>query len=286
MNIENKLNTIRKNHGPWTAHNLELKPGIFTIKPDIPDRAQRRAQLYAGLTRTLLKLPNLYGLRVLDLGCLEGGISIFLAQSGADCTGIDVRPQHIIKASFSAEVMGLKHKCKWIQGDVTDQNLWKRLNKFDLVICSGLLYHLDEQNIISLLKNLHKYSTSNGLTIIDTNIAASAQECFESDKGKSFWGCRFQEHPPERSEKDRLATDWSSFANNEAFWLTERSLTNCLITSGFGTVLKPLYPYHEWGHQTRDVWVAFPGPSDPNGLPLRIDPDQRPIDHPALNKKC
>ena len=79
-----------------------------------------------------------------------------------------------------------------------------------------------------------------------------------------------------------MAKDWSSLNNNEAFWLTERSLTNALILSGFGSVLKPLYPYHEWGHKTRDIWAAMPGESDPKGLPLRKEPDQRPEAHPAL----
>ena len=41
----------------------------------------------------------------------------------------------------------------------------------------------------------------------------------------------------------------------------------------------------EWGHQCRDVWVAYPCNPDPCNIPLRPDPDldPRPWAHPALS---
>ena len=282
MSIINELEKVRQEHGPWTAHNIEIAPGLFTIKSGPKDRAYQRASLYAGLSRTLLRVKKLNGLRVLDLGCLEGGISIALAQQGAKCTGIDVRPQHIIKASFAAKKMGLERKCKWIEADVTDQSTWEKLGKFDIVICSGLLYHLESKEILPLLHNLNLFCKASGITLIDTNISPKPKECIKTSEGEFLWGCTWHEHPPERSIKERLAKDWSSFNNNEAFWLTERSLTNALILSGFGSVIKPLYPYHEWGHKARDIWAALPGNSDPKGLPIRKEPDERPEAHPAL----
>ncbi len=284
MTITEKLQQIRQDHGPWTAHNIEISNGIFTISAQPPDRAERRAQLYAGLARTFLRRKSIKGLKILDLGCLEGGISISLAKSGAKCTGIDVRPQHLIKASFAAEALKIKKRCQWIEGDITRPEIWDKINNFDIVICSGLLYHLDANDILPLLKNLRKKCKNNGLAIIDTNIAPNSEELIKTQEGVELWGCKWKEHPPNRTFEERLAQDWSSFSNNEAFWLTERSLTNALATCGFGAITKPLYPYHEWGHKSRDIWLAFPGFSDPIGLPLRKEPDNRPNAHPALSK--
>jgi len=281
MTLADQLAAIRLEHGPWTAHNIEVEPGLFTIAPASPDRAQQRATLYSGLATTLLRQP-VRARKILDLGCLEGGISLALAQQGAHCTGVDVRPSHLAKAAFASRALRLHRRCRWLEADVTDPNLWKRLGRFDLVICSGLLYHLDAGDLLPLLHHLRTACSDRGMALIDTNIAPAPQACVELPGQPPLWGCHWEEHPPAADQQERLAASWSSYRNNQAFWLTERSLTNALITAGFGTVLKPLYPYHEWGHQTRDVWLALPGPANPAGLPLRPDPDPRPWAHPGL----
>ena len=281
MSFADQLADIRTEHGPWTAHNLELQPGLFTIAPGPPDRAEQRAALYTNLFRTFQNRP-FRNPRVLDLGCLEGGISLFLARQGARCVGVDIRPSHLAKAAFSARALRLQRRCRWVEADVTDPGLWQSLGRFDLVICSGLLYHLDAGDLLPLLSNLRSACRDHGMALIDTNIAPAPQACVELPGQPPLWGCHWQEHAPEADQQQRLAAGWSSYRNNQAFWLTERSLTNALVSAGFGTVLKPLYPYHEWGHQTRDVWIALPGPVNPSGLPLRADPDPRPWAHPGL----
>ena len=40
-----ELEYIKKNYGPWTAHNIELAPNIFTIKSGQDDRAKKRAEI-------------------------------------------------------------------------------------------------------------------------------------------------------------------------------------------------------------------------------------------------
>ena len=54
------------------------------------------------------------------------------------------------------------------------------------------------------------------------------------------------------------------------------------LASGFDTVFKSLSPFHEWGHQSRDIWLAYPKQKNRSTGELRIDPDKRPIDHPGL----
>jgi len=281
MALADQLAAIREKYGPWTAHNLELEAGLFTMEAAPPDRAQQRATLYGELTTTLLRRP-LRGLNVLDLGCLEGGISIALARQGSRCTGVDVRSSHLAKAAFAAKALGLQNRCRWIEADVTDLNLWQDLKKFDVVLCSGLLYHLDAPDLVPLLSKLKEACRNQGIVIIDTNIAPAPNVRIDLPDQPPLWGCHWHEHAPQADKQHRLVAGWSSYKNNRSFWLTERSLTNALVIAGFGTVLKPLYPYHEWGHQTRDVWVALPGAANQAGLPLRPDPDPRPWAHPGL----
>ncbi len=276
-----QLEQIRRQYGLWSAHNLELRPGLFTIAADAPRQVQSRVSLYAELIRVILR-RQVRGLKMLDLGCLEGGISIGLAMLGARVTGIDVRSSHLAKARFAAEVLGLRRRCAWQQGDVTDPQLWDRLGQFDIVVCSGLLYHISAPDILPLLTRMARACRQTGLLIVDTNIAASPEMSHIVDPSLTLWGCSWNEHPPERNEVDRLQHGWSSLSNDQSFWLTERSLTNALVSAGFGTVLRPLYPYHEWRHQTRDVWVAIPALENAHRCPLRPEPDLRPLKHPGL----
>ena len=252
-----------------------MDPGGF-------DRAQKRSHLYSQLFRNLKDRKRIRGLKVLDLGCLEGGISIYLAKQGAVCTGIDVRSSHLVKARFAANALGVGKRCNWLEGDVTDETIWKSLGKFDLVICSGLLYHIAACDIIPLLKNLRHSSKQNGLTILDTNISHQPIHKFPLDDNLSLHGHTWTEQNKCTSIEERKAAHWSSMMNDEAFWLTERSLANALVHSGYGTVIKSLYPYHEWAHQMRDIWIAFGDNPDTRTFPYRSDPDLRPIDHPGL----
>ena len=281
MDLEEQMSDIIYKYGPWTAHNIEISPGLFTIKPSSSDQAYKRAQLYSTLIKTFLR-RKIEGCRILDLGCLEGGISLELARNGASCVGIDVRASHLAKADFAAKAIGVSDKCKWIEADITESDTWSNIKKFDVVICSGLLYHIDGPDLLTLLCNMQNICNESGLTIIDTNITTKTDQTLKITDQLTIHGTHWQEHNSSDTDQIRLNSSWSSYKNDRAFWLTERSLTNILVTAGYGTVFKPLYPYHEWSHQSRDIWLALPNPANTNITPLRIDPDPRPLDHPGL----
>lgn len=279
--MRNEFAAIEKKYGKWTAHNIEIVPGLFTIGEGIQDRAEQRALLFAQLAKTLLRRP-IKSMSVLDLGCLEGGISLALAKKGARCTGVDVRPNHLTKARFAAKALEIDHQCRWIEGDVTMDSLWQKLSSFDLVICSGLLYHLDVHDLIPFMQNLHSSCRKTGMVIIDSNIAPAAISSVQVTEHNTLCGCYWHEHDSQETYESRLGSPWSSLHNDRAFWLTERSLGNALVIAGFSAVFRPLFPYHEWGHQTRDIWIALPDRGDRMNLPLRVDPDPRPWAHPGL----
>ena len=78
MEIAKKLDLIRDEYGEWTAHNIEIEKGLFTMGKNYVDRASLRSKTYGELIKRFLSV-NMRSLKVLDLGCLEGGISIPLA---------------------------------------------------------------------------------------------------------------------------------------------------------------------------------------------------------------
>ena len=127
-----------------------------------------------------------------------------------------------------------------------------------MIICSGLLYHMDASSIIPLLKNMRKNLNEEGISIIDTNIVKEASLSYQVDNDLTLYGSEWTEHTGNFDPKEKSKQGWSSWKNSKAFWLTERSLVNSLVKSGYEGVFKPLYPYHEWGHQTRDIWIALP----------------------------
>ena len=280
--IRKEFERIKGEYGNWTAHNIMLTDEIYTLSREYDCRAKRRAQLYYDIINNYISKNWVRRKKILDLGCLEGGIAIHLAKKGYNVTGLDIRESNIRKAEFASQCLQLTKKCKWITGDVNDTQIWDSMEEFDIVICSGLLYHIEAQNIIPLMKRMKKACKQNGLAIIDTNIAAEGVDIIEAG-GLSMFGHYWKEHDENDSLEDRLTKTWSSLHNTQAFWLTERSLVNCLVHSGFRFVSKPLFPYHEWSHQTRDVWVARHGRLDNNKLyKYRDEPDRRPRNHPQL----
>jgi hypothetical protein len=143
-------------------------------------------------------------------------------------------------------------KCKLIEDYFELPNLRflhldvKNLNKkehgiFDVVLCLGLLYHLD--NPISFLDILHEVTHEKSLVFLDTHIAPVDQESFDccvfkdhlSDitqfeyNGNIYDGRWYQENPTEDSE-------WASVSNYRSFWLTQNSLIRALYFAGFKNI--------------------------------------------------
>jgi len=284
MRFEEELKQIRETHGEWSAHNISLKDNISTMKIGDGERYKLRANVYIKSIRMGLK-KRFSKLSILDLGCLEGGISIELARLGACCTGVDIRESHLVKADFASQVNKLNRKCSWICEDVTSANLWESKKKYDVIILSGLLYHLDAKDILPLLKNIRSALKHESMLIVDTNITSEYLDSYKIDKDLTVWGRTWHEHKANDTIDERVSRAWSSLSNDTAFWLTERSLVNVLVSAGFGYVYKSLYPYHEWAHKNRDIWLAMPLNGNEKEMALRSDPDQRPEEHNGFRKK-
>lgn len=93
------------------------------------------------------------GSRFLDLGCGLGGQSLMAAKSGMKVSAIDISPESVEETKdllqksgytdFTAEVMDAEH--------LTFED-----NSFDLIVCSGVLHHMDVQAVFPQLARVLK----------------------------------------------------------------------------------------------------------------------------------
>ncbi|MFQ5442394.1 MAG: bifunctional 2-polyprenyl-6-hydroxyphenol methylase/3-demethylubiquinol 3-O-methyltransferase UbiG [Thermodesulfobacteriota bacterium] len=87
------------------------------------------------------KAGSLKGKRVLDIGCGGGILSESFSKAGALVTGIDLSPVSIEAARRHAEESGLDIDYRVI---AVDELLKKTRKKFDCIICSEMLEHVDD----------------------------------------------------------------------------------------------------------------------------------------------
>jgi len=247
-----ELATVADRVGPWTAHNIELAPGVFTkgAEPSGEGLKVRRVrQLVADLARQPMSQ-----LRVLDLGALEGLYGIELALSGAEVVFVEGREAGAERIRFAAQALGVDRVevlTQDVRGLTREQH-----GDFDVVLCIGLLYHLDARGVFTLLQRIG--SLCRDLLIVDTHIALEDDELarFSDDvfwidphvalarvrnltvDGRAYRGRDYREHEPGSSRADRLRASWSSLDNETSFWPTKPSLLNALVVAGFTTVLE------------------------------------------------
>src|SRR5207237_6924907 len=88
------------------------------------------------------------GARILDLACLEGMYALELASRGAEVVAIEGREANLEKARFAARALGLDVDFRL--GDVRDLGRDEH-GEFDVVLCLGILYHLDTPDIFEFV---------------------------------------------------------------------------------------------------------------------------------------
>jgi SAM-dependent methyltransferase len=226
--VRARRDEVATRHGEWTAHDIRLVDGVST-RPGHPDtlRLRQIVQLAADLTARPLGT-----LRVLDLGALEGQYAIEFALQGAEVVAIEGRLANIEKARFAREVLGLE-RLELLQEDVRGLSA-ERHGTFDVVLCLGLLYHLDASDVFPFLDRLAEVCTR--LLVLDTHIGLSGRTR-HTHGGREYRGLTFVEHSPRASSEQRARSLWASIDNAESFWPTRASLLNALAQAGFTSVL-------------------------------------------------
>jgi SAM-dependent methyltransferase len=250
--ILNQKAEVEEKYGPWTAHNIHLQDDLYTIAPKITgDEIKLRR-----ITQCVLDLVggSVEGLRILDLACLEGMFAIEFARQGAQSVGIEGREANIAKARFTKQVLSLDN-LRLEQDDVRNLSA-KKYGQFDVVLCLGLLYHLDVPDVFSFIESLSEVCRK--VCIVDTRVALSPAEPF-SYKGHTYFGQRGEEHEAGDSQEAKTAKLWASLDNIENFWITRPTLYNALRNSGFTSVYECNVPAEPEKPADRLTFVAIKG---------------------------
>ncbi len=173
-----------------------------------------------------------------DVGCMwkvDGAYAFHALANGASAvTGIDMLPATEEFRRRNAEV---GDRVRFFQADLNDRELATRLGQFDVVFCSGVLYHVPDP-IFSLLqlRRLCRQTlvlTSASITERSTPNAAIFLPCLDDDARR-----KLNFTTPKKNKKLALDTPFVPeqwYAN--WFWLPTPSCLRALVTvAGFEVV--------------------------------------------------
>lgn len=280
--IKDRKQKVIERYGPWTAHNIFLGRELYTIKRGMVDddiKLRRITQIVSDLAG-----KPLAELRVLDLGSLEGIYSVELARHGANVVAIEAREANIEKMKFAKEVLALDNF------DIVADNVCnlsaEKYGHFDVVLCLGLLYHLDVPDVFDFTARIGEVCRQ--VAIFDTHVSL-IDETSHNYHGEDYWGSNFLEHAEHETEEQRKAKLWASVGNPNSFWLTKHSLNNLLSHVGFTSVYECQNPSDIHQPPDRLTLAALKGTRvkllsapDINGRPDDKWPEKPRVEESAL----
>jgi hypothetical protein len=128
--------------------------------------------------------------------------------------------------------------------------------EFDVVLCLGILYHLEGPELFQFLSSVGE--VCRGIAIFDTHISLRPEVSREFN-GKTYWGLTYAEHADNATSEQRAAKLWASLDNSTSFWMTRPSLYNALSSLGFTTVFESHIPPEPKRPLDRVTLVAVKG---------------------------
>jgi len=232
---------------PFVAHNIPLGENIRTRPEEdelIADSPRTKA-IHDSLQRFLK--PDLAGKTALDLGCLEGGQSFELRRAGLDVLGVEGRIENFQKCLLIKEYYKSLGGMNFSLCDVHD---FEPKTTFDVVLCSGLLYHLDDA--ASFIGNLGRWTSPGGMLFLDTHVAPEDSDFDQSvfrDALSEIKTVRFDGLDVRyREYKEDVRNPEASIGNNFSMWMDVPSHLELLSRAGFGHVFE-LHGYFSLGEQ-------------------------------------
>ena len=154
-------------HGEWLAHNVHVGEGVYTRSPALygdEGKVLRAVQLIEDLVRK--PWPEL---RIADLGANEGLYACEFALRGAAVVAVEGRESNLAKARFAKDSLGLDN-LELVKADVRSLSR-EAHGGFDVVLCWGLLYHLDTPDVFDFVRPMRE--VCDGVAIVDTHISLS-----------------------------------------------------------------------------------------------------------------
>jgi len=218
-----------------------------------PARADGRLPRLVQLAADLVGKP-LSECRVLDLACLEGHYALEFGLHGAEVVGIEIRDANLVKAEFARQALGLEN-VRFVQDDVRNLSE-EKYGRFDIVLCYGILYHLDAPYVLEFIHNIH--DVCDRLAVFESFVSIK-DEVSVDFRGKQYAGRYYVEHDEDADAKTKASDLFASIDNVRSFWLTLPSLLNLLTDAGFSTVYDALVPHYPGQMGDRPTLVAVKG---------------------------
>jgi SAM-dependent methyltransferase len=237
-------------HGPWSAMSIRLADGRYTREQAVDHRLKRLVQCATDMVGKPLNQC-----RVLDLACLEGHYGIEFALQGAQSVCVEIREANLAKTAYAVAHLGLDDRCKIYQDDVRHVNPLD-YGQFDIIICSGILYHLPGADAAALLASMQ--ACCNKVCIIDTFVAVRGEANIEID-GEMYSGSLYSEHTALKTRAEKLQDLWASVDNDTSFWFTHNALVTLLARAGFTSCSEVLLPTHPEVSYDRRTYAALKG---------------------------
>ena len=124
----------------------------------------------------------------------------------------------------------------------------EKYGEFDVIICSGILYHLDTPDVFHLIDRTSEMARR--LVVIDTHVSLKPDVTVEF-RGSAYYGERL---PERHATPDGAASEssgapstkelWAGVGNEASFTFSRPSLMNALAAAGFSSVHECLNPPH------------------------------------------
>jgi FkbM family methyltransferase len=244
------LPSQRLKSSPREVQPIRLTTEITINLTPFDQREYRRLIEARGETirRVVTKLKPALGLsNALDAGCGVGFFSQTLVECGVNVCGFDARAENVEEARrrFPGIPFGL--------ADVEDRGI-SHLGRFDLVLCFGLLYHLE--NPVLAIRNLRAI----------TEKCLLLESMCVPDERPAFL---LREEP---GQQDQSVTEVACYPS-------EGSLVKMLYRSGFRNVYRVMeLPDHEDFRETADrsrkrtMLLASSVPLDAAGFRMVLEP--------------
>lgn len=166
-------------------HSIEIEPGVFTPGVDHNNII---------VTRQLLKGIDVEGKNCLDIGAMDGLISVLLLNRGAAHVTAHERVDFSDRINFIKKCLDVDFE--YIKGitleELKDVAKERGLSPFDVVVFSGVLYHMfDPMSGIATVRSLTR---TGGMMVIETSAAfTDKDECLMlfNNEGRFFPGTNY-----------------------------------------------------------------------------------------------
>ena len=271
----------------FTTHNILLYNNEYTLDKDRILLSKSAAWTSIEKTINLFfptSLEERKKLRVVDLGCLEGGYTVEFARLGFDSLGIEAREENLEKCNYAKSKLNLPN-LNFVKDDV--RNLSK-YGKFDIVLCYGLLYHLhdpvsfinsvSQSNNKMLLLHTHfapEFDIRYTFGLINKHLIAPIQRKSKSlEPHKNYHLSKIVENEGYRGrwynewskneKKEKVEKSlWASYNNHQSFWLCKKDLTKVMHRAGFDHVFEQfdytgdVMPDNFTEYHSRTMFVAI-----------------------------